>query len=438
MLRALAVAVLAAAGFGPGWLTFGNDVSRSSAGAKVAEPVRARWSTQLVGRITSQPLVLRASSGTTVFVATSAGRVYALSGAGRIRWSSRVGKLAHPCGQLDGYGVTGTPLIDRARRTLYAADALGRLHALALDTGKERQGWPVQIFEDFRAELVWGALTAAGGSVYIPTGAYCDAPMVGKVIRVQLSTRQVSQWIVVPPEQGGGGGIWGWGGLAYSRSRDSLLAVTGNAFRGGSNDGDRFREWAGYGEQLVELSPRLRVRSASHPKDVNKTDDLDFVGSPVVVSRRACDELVVAANKNGRLYAWKTSRISAGPVWSVRLVPSDPKRSLLAQPAYSKSLHAVFASTARGLVKVEITSKCLGRVAWTRRLGAVNSTATIAGTTVWVVGWHRNAALLGIDGRGGAIRVRRALGKHTYYVGPAVVGGRIYLGSFDGLVRVFG
>ena len=75
----------------------------------------------------------------------------------------------------------------------------------------------------------------------------------------------MSHWDVVPPEHGGGGGIWGWGGIAYSSVRHSLLAVTGNAFRGGTNDGTSFREYEPYGEHLVELSLSLQVRSASHP-----------------------------------------------------------------------------------------------------------------------------------------------------------------------------
>ena len=108
--------------------------------------------------------------------------------------------------------------------------------------------------------------------------------MVGKIFRVNTRTRDVSHWDVVPEERGGGGGVWGWGGIAYSSARQSLLAVTGNAFRGGSNDGDSFREWEPYGEHLVELSLSLQLRAASHPAGLTAPNDLDFVGSPVVVT----------------------------------------------------------------------------------------------------------------------------------------------------------
>lgn len=39
-------------------------------------------------------------------------------------------------------------------------------------------------------------------------------------------------------------------GIAYSSARDSLYVVTGNAFDGGENTGDSFREYAGFGEHL--------------------------------------------------------------------------------------------------------------------------------------------------------------------------------------------
>ena len=40
-----------------------------------------------------------------------------------------------------------------AAKTLYLADAFGRLHALALGTGAERAGWPLRVFTDYRREL---------------------------------------------------------------------------------------------------------------------------------------------------------------------------------------------------------------------------------------------------------------------------------------------
>src|SRR5262249_3550406 len=161
-----------------------------------------------------------------------------------------VGQLTNRCAQLDGYGVTGTGVIDPATDTLYVADAFGRLHALALSNGAERPGWPVRVFTDDRRELVWGALSLVDGAVYVPTASSWDTPLVGGAYRVDLASRAVGEWVSVPASLGGGGGVWGWGGTAYSESRDALFAVTANAFSGGTNVGSAFTESAGYGEHL--------------------------------------------------------------------------------------------------------------------------------------------------------------------------------------------
>ena len=65
----------------------------------------------------------------------------------------------------------------------------------------------------------------------------------------------------------------------------------------------------------------------------------------------------------------------------------------------------------------------------------IQSTPTVAGTMVWTIDWHDGAALIGIDGRTGHVRERHALGKDLYYIGPAILDGKMYLGSFGGLVR---
>ena len=63
--------------------------------------------------------------------------VYALAENGYVRWRVDLGQLERVCQQIDGYGVTGTPVIDLATHALYVADAFGRVHALDLATGAE-------------------------------------------------------------------------------------------------------------------------------------------------------------------------------------------------------------------------------------------------------------------------------------------------------------
>src|SRR4029079_15793658 len=189
------------------WVSYGNDAARTSFTDTSLNPpsVRPAWFTPISGRGSSQALVAQdvpAAGQKTVYVATTRGIVYALAENGYVRWRVDLGQRERVCQQIDGYGVTGTPAIDLATHALYAADAFGRVHALDLATGAEHAGWPVAVYSDFRRELVWGALTIVGGSIYFGTGSYCDRKMVGKVFPVELGTRSVSHWVAVPTRLG--------------------------------------------------------------------------------------------------------------------------------------------------------------------------------------------------------------------------------------------
>jgi hypothetical protein len=428
-----------------GWLAYGNDAARTSFTDTSLSPpsVKPAWYTAISGRVSSQALVAQDVPGPglkTVYVATTRGIVYALTENGYVRWRVDLGQLERVCQQIDGYGVTGTPAIDVASRTLYVADAFGRIHALDLATGAERSGWPVAVYSDFRRELVWGALTIVNGSLYFGTGSYCDRKMIGKVFRVELATKAVSHWVAVPSRLGGGGSVWGWGGLAYSTTRDSLYAVTGNALEGGVNVGKRFREYAGHGEQLVELGRDLTLRGSNHPRDIRQKLDLDFVGSPVLFRHPVCGQLAGALNKNGSLYVWRLSSLRAGPVVTLRLSKPTLAAPLLTQAAYSPRTGALYVSTPSRLVRVDIDRRCRGRVKWGRTIGngLFNGSPTVAGDTIWVVeNAFDGSSLVGVSARNGVVRYRARLGGPAY-VAPTVVADRIYVPTYNGGVQSFG
>jgi outer membrane protein assembly factor BamB len=375
---------------------------------------------------------------TTLYVATSAGRVYAFSENGYVRWRVSLGQYANRCGQLDGYGVTGTPVIDPAARVLYVADGVGRLHALDLATGRERAGWPVTLYPDTSQELVWGALTLAAGHVYAATGSYCDArPSIGRVISVDTATRQISSWDAVPAEDGGGGGIWGWGGSAFSSALDRLFVVTGNAFEGGRNVGPDFTEAAGFGESVVSLTPELTVAGSSHPASIDKPLDLDFVGSPVVADRPGCGPLVLGMDKNAQLFGWRADDLGRGPIWTIDLEPFDPDNPVLSQLAYDPSRSAVYAVTGTQAVKVDVKADCSATVAWKVPLktDSLNGSPTVAGGTVWFA-LSGTPTLVGLDAGTGRRVATRPLPGLTV-AAPIVLDGRLFVGTFTGQLVAF-
>ncbi len=421
-----------------GWLSFGNGPARTGASAAALDPrsLASSWTRSVEGMDTVQPLVARnvpARGQTTAYVATGDGHLLAYAPNGYVRWQRNLGTLPNACPQLDEYGVTGTPVIDPGTRAIYVADAFGFLHALDLASGAERRGWPVRLYDDPAAELVWGALADVDGSIYVGTGSFCDRPMEGKLIRVAIGARRVSTFTVVPKSLGGGGSVWGWGGAAYSAKQDALFVVTGNAFEGGTNTGSAFSESAGYGEHLVELSRDLQVLAANHPSSVQGTDDFDFAGSPVIFTPAGCDEVVAAVNKDGRLFLWHANAIADGPFADVLLQKESEDEPLLTQPAYDAATRSVYVATFPSLARVSLDGCSAAHVAWRSAFphATLQGSPTVAGTTVWIALSGAPARLRGYDAKSGRVVEERLFGGLSF-APPSIVGGRLYEGARQG------
>ena len=179
-------------------------------------------------------------------------------------WRVELGQLDRVCQQIDGYGITGTPVIDLATNALYVADAFGRVHALDLVTGPStaRLADPAVWRLPQRArlgraddregvDLLRHGLRTATGRWWGRCSGFGSRP-----------GRCLAGWrFHAASEAGEGSG--GGAESAYSAARDSLFVATGNAFRGGSNTGKRFRESAG-----VRRAPRralAKPRGALRP-----------------------------------------------------------------------------------------------------------------------------------------------------------------------------
>ena len=417
------------------WVTFGASTARLGEAPAPAPPARAarRFVLPLAGRITAQVL----SSGGVFVAASTGGDVVGFDRNGYVLWRDQIGQLANSCPQLNGYGVVGTGVIDPSSATFYVADAFGRLHAIALTNGVERPGWPVRVFTDAGRQLNWGALTLAAGSVYVPTAAYCDtAGTPGGVYRVNLATRVVTHWLAVPLDQGGGGGPWGWGGLAYDPASGSLFAGTSGAFAGGSNAGASYTETAGYGDRLIEFGPDLQVRDSSHPVGLPDRQDLDFVGSPLLVPGTSCGPLVIAATKNDTVYGWQRDNLTQGWAWKVAVEPYAIDDPFVAQLAWSAATSSVYAATGTELVRIRIGAGCKPSVIWRRKLGTrtENGSPTVASNVVWLAVNGKQNTLAAYDATSGKRLLAMPLGGITL-AAPTIVGGRVIVGTFSGIVE---
>ena len=143
------------------------------------------------GEVFAQPLLWRdpGTGAGLLIVATEQDEVYAFDEkTGAQKWKQKLGEpvrpAGHRCGNIWPLGVTGTPVIDTARATLYLAAAVVRtaprheIYAISLADGTVEPGWPVDAATAFggrfdpRPENQRGALALFGGRVFVPFGGF--------------------------------------------------------------------------------------------------------------------------------------------------------------------------------------------------------------------------------------------------------------------------
>jgi hypothetical protein len=224
-------------------------------------------------------------------------------------------------------GITPTPVIDRQSGTLYVLartkESLGllrgskyvqKLHALAITTGAEKFGGPVEVqtagFDPLR-ELPRAALLLANGQVYLTWASSCDVgPYHGWVMAYDAKTLQQTAVFNTSPDAGLSG-IWqGDNGPAVDAS-GHVYVITGN---GKYTVDQRGRD---YGDSALKL--RLaggRIEVADHFTPANQSllndTDRDFgAGGPLIIpdDQAGGKHLLIAAGKDGVVYALDRDRM---------------------------------------------------------------------------------------------------------------------------------
>jgi outer membrane protein assembly factor BamB len=398
-LPAGAAAVAPAAG-GAGWTTWGNSPvrqSRASSSALTtanAPKLKLAWSRPLGGVGAAQPLYLTkiASGGKRrdIYVAASeSGRVSAFDArTGKVLWTRELGSINTGCLQMPKgvFGVTGTPVYDPAGGYVYVA-ATDKLWALNVHSGEPRSGWPVVLPIDPFHEHVWGAIALGNGHVYFGLASYCDRrPYRGRVLSVSTSSGVVDHsWTTVttPGGEPGGGGIWGWGGVAIT-SDGHVWAASANANIASGAD-----EATDHAESVAELSSSLALLTSSHAPGMPHHGDFGFGSTPIVFKAGTCGSLVASEGKDGAVYLWRRAKLAAGPVQ--RLALAFPA-TLYGSPAWDPKTQQLFLTSSQGyagqpagLDALAVTKNCRLRRVWTKGLGGqLSAVPTVANNAVIV------------------------------------------------------
>jgi hypothetical protein len=269
------------------------------------------------GHVYAQPLLWRGpgSGAGLLIVATEEDEVYGLDArSGAQIWKRALGppvpRSALPCGNISPLGVTGAPVIDEARATLFLDAAVMRangprheIYALSLADGAIEPGWPIDVATALGGSFApalqnqRGALALFQGKVFVPfSGHWGDCGAYHGFV-VGVSERDPAK-VASFATRARGGGIWAQAGV--SGDGQSLFAATGNTFDAES--------W-GDGEAVLRLAPDLaRPNEAKNyfaPSDWRELDDQDRdLGgtAPVpldIAAKNGVRKLVLAIGKNG-------------------------------------------------------------------------------------------------------------------------------------------
>jgi outer membrane protein assembly factor BamB len=309
----------------PSWTTYHHDASRSGLDPEAGEPVvpSPAWHSQDLGApIWGQPLLL----GGTVYVATVGDRIDALSAAtGAVLWSTSIGTPvpagALPCGDVTPtVGIVGTPVIDVARRIIYAvADTWDATKAEARHVlvGLNLAGGERVLEElvdppgaDPKALLQRTALNLDQGNVVFGLGGNDGdcGKYRGAVVAAPEDGSSTPRYWQVPlaAPSSSGGAVWGASGPAID-GEGHIYATTGNPNPPSGQQATSYD----YSDSVVELDPSLMLlghfEPASWALDSNSDLDLGSAGAEPLPGG-----VLFQAGKNGLGYLIDEAQMPSG------------------------------------------------------------------------------------------------------------------------------
>src|SRR6476660_2776064 len=420
------------------------------------------------GNVYAQPLYIEGGpNGAMIIAVTELNNVYALNATtGTVIWQrTDLGSAVTPglpCGNINPLGITSTPVVDLASRSLFLdamIDGVTKKHfiySLNVDTGATKAGWPVDV--DATAtyngisftSLVQnerGGLALVNGRVYVSYSGHAgDCGLYrGWVVGVDINNpSNVMAWATTAI----GGGIWGHGGVASDGT--NMFVVTGNTFNTGGN-------WMG-GEAIIRL--QAGPTWTGQPTDYwaptnwfsldNSDTDLGGVSATVIdVPGATPSQLVLALGKDSNAYLVNRNNLggSALPVAQANVSGTNRGTSAV---TYHTSQGTYFgfhneSNTIRAY-KVTATNPPTIVFAWSasqtgRGSPWVTTTDGTNNVIVWVAGVSGDQRLHAYDGDTGAV-IYAGGGTNELMSGTRqwntgmVARGRIYFGA-DNRVYAF-
>jgi hypothetical protein len=439
------------------------------------------FTAMMSGPTYAQPLYFEGGPGgkDVVIVATEQNEVSAFDAmTGAMVWRKMLGATSAngggpggcALGNISPLGITGTPVIDAASRTLFVNAMVSNKHqifALSVDDGATKTGWPVDagsvtggsVSFNHPAHNQRGALTILNGMVYVPYGGHFGdcGDYHGWVVGIPLDNPKAPVgWAT----RAAAGGIWAPSGVASDGK--SVWVATGNTMARPSASFPSFSSPAmwGDGEAIIRLGTDLKFSADNKdfftPQNWANLDqeDLDLGGSGVVlfsVPGATPSDLAIALGKDGTAYL--ANRENLGAMGSgVASAKVSGEQIMQSAVAYTTPTGTFVAMRARGTgcpsgggaitsMKISAASPPAISVGWCG--GSATSTGSPMVTTtdgksesiIWYVGGTK---LIGINGETGAEvfaggAAGDAVTSANKWQTPIAAKGRIYFASSNQL-----
>jgi hypothetical protein len=397
------------------------------------------------------------------FTVTDSNTVLALDETtGTTIWSKSVGSAPSmtgvSCGFINPIGSISTPVIDGAARVIYVAGAVGtnaitdhQIHALSVDDGTEKTGWPVSALKATSGGFTFtpapqnqrSALSLVGGTLYVAYGGHDGdcGPYHGWVIGVNTSDpAMMGAWAT----GGQGEGIWAPGGMASDGN--GVFALTSNSTTRTTTHLDS--------EEAVRITGLGTLADSFYSSDWQAMDSADAdlgANQPLYIEVPGAtpSKMVVAISKNGHLYLLDAAHLGGmgGQKVDFQVAGSAGNEGMLihtvpASYVTSQGMHVVFSTDSSAncpsgsgggavVMSVLIPAGAPPKpsVEWCAAASGTPGpiSTTTDGTNETVVWFVNNGKLNGVDGDTGAsvFTSTNSCSNVKHWTSPIAVNGRI-------------
>jgi len=395
----------------PSWTVYHGDPAGSgvAAGVSSVDTTQRAWTSPgLDGQLYGEPLVF----GDRVYVATENDTVYALSATtGAIAWKAHLGTPVPsgtlPCGDITPtVGITGTPVIDRARHEIFVvADEMKNGKPAHLLVGLNTANGHPELSEDVDPPgqppaniLQRTGLTLDDGRVYFGYGGnYGDcATYRGRLGSVPEAGGTPRFFTVDAGPGENQGAIWMGGAAPAVDARGDLWVTTGN--------GSVYSRHHAYDDSdgILQVSPSLRLLQYFAPANwpVNNSQDLDMSTEPVLLPGHE----VIAAGKSELVYLLDGSHLGGIGTQQATLGPACTSNI---DGGNAHVGMTVFLPCLSGIIAVKATSSPPSlHLLWSSGVGG--GPPIVAGGLVWTIG--QDGKLYGLDPATGKVRQQATIG----------------------------